>query len=314
MTNNANNRCICRVPLLAASRGTINRKEPAGMAKGQQQLDLRIEVQTPENIAFQYRVAGPFRRLPAYLVDVIVRSLLAAGVIVLFLMMFGSVGLGGLGVGLGLTFWFVMSWFYGGLFETFWNGQTPGKRMHGLRVVCVDGRPINGLQAVLRNILRTADSLPVVPLPMSGVPIPILPMYLVGLITPLFNARYQRLGDLVCGTMVIVEEKQYGAAMIAMKDSEAIELAAQLPPNLQVSRSLGRALVKYVSRRNAFSRERRAEIARRLGDALTEQYSLPRHPSYDLLLCALYYRTFIADHREAAALNPQPRNLNPAVA
>ena len=292
------------------------------MAKGQKQLDLRIEVQTPENIAFQYRVAGPFRRLPAYLIDVIVRGLLAAGVVVLFLMMFGSVGLGGLGVGLGLASWFVMSWFYGGLFEAYWNGQTPGKRVHGLRVVCIDGRPINGVQAVLRNILRAADSLPVVPLPMTGLPVPILPMYLVGLITPLFNARYQRLGDLVCGTMVVVEEKQYGAAMIDMKDPEAIQLAAQLPANLQVSRSLGRALVKYVSRRNAFSRERRAEIARRLGDALTVQYNLPRQPSYDLLLCALYYRAFIADHCEAAVVNPtrpsssqaEPRTLNHSVA
>jgi hypothetical protein len=102
--------------------------------------------------------------------------------------------------------------------------------------------------------------------------------------------------------------------MIDMKDAEAIQLAAQLPANLQVSRSLGRALVKYVSRRNAFSRERRAEIARRLGEALTAQYNLPRQPSYDLLLCALYYRAFIADHRETAVLNPEPRPLTASVA
>lgn len=279
------------------------------MAKGQKQLDLRIEVQTPENIAFQYRVAGPFRRLPAYLIDIIVRGVLAAGFAVLFMMMFRSVGLDGLGAGLGLACWFVMSWFYGGLFEAYWNGQTPGKRMFGLRVVGIDGRPVNGVQAVLRNILRAADSLPVVPLPMTGLPVPILPLYLVGLVTPLLNARYQRLGDLVCGTMVVAEEKQYGATMIQMKDPEVIQLAAQLPANLQVSRSLGRALVKYVSRRGAFSRERRAEIARRLGDALAVQYNLPRQTSYDLLLCALYYRAFIPDHLEAAPLNPEPRTL-----
>ena len=50
------------------------------------------------------------------------------------------------------------------LFESQWNGQTPGKRVFGLRVLSVDGRPINGLQAVLRNILRAVDMMPLVPL------------------------------------------------------------------------------------------------------------------------------------------------------
>jgi uncharacterized RDD family membrane protein YckC len=244
------------------------------MAKGHDQLDLRIEVQTPENIAFQYRAAGPFRRLPAYLVDVAIRGLLTFAVGMLFIMLFGSVGLAGLGIGLGLAGWFAMSWFYGGLFESYWNGQTPGKRMFGLRVVCVDGRPINGAQAVLRNILRAADALPVVPVPGMPQAVPILPLYLVGVITPLFNARYQRLGDLVCGTMVIAEEKQYGATMIQMRDPE-----------------------------------RRAEIARRLGEVLALQYNLPRQLSYDLLLCALYYRAFIADRVDAAL--DQPRASKP---
>jgi hypothetical protein len=198
-----------------------------------------------------------------------------------------------------------MSWFYGGFFEAYWNGQTPGKRVLGLRVVCIDGQPINGVQAVLRNILRAADALPVVPLPGSELPVPVLPLFQVGLLTPLLNERYQRLGDLVCGTMVVVEEKQFGAAMIQMKDPAAVQLAAQLPANLQVSRSLGRALTKYVSRRAMFSHERRSEIARRLAETLIRQFSLPPQTNYDLLLCALYYRAFIDDRAEAVV--PQSR-------
>ena len=49
---------------------------------------------------------------------------------------------------------FLVSWFYGGFFEAYWNGQTPGKRIMGLRVLSTNGRPINGYQAVLRNLLR----------------------------------------------------------------------------------------------------------------------------------------------------------------
>ena len=58
---------------------------------------------------------------------------------------------------------FAVSWFYFGLFETFWNGQTPGKRMMGLRVLSVTGQPINAMQAILRNILRAVDAMPRVP-------------------------------------------------------------------------------------------------------------------------------------------------------
>ncbi len=282
------------------------------MSKSRRQLDLRIEVQTPENIEFQYRVAGPFRRLPSYLIDVAIRGSLCLAVGLLATFAFGQVGYAGMGLGLGLAFWFVMSWFYGGLFETARNGQTPGKRMMGLRVVSIDGRPINGVQAVLRNILRAADSLPLVPLPGMDSPIPVLPLYLTGLVTPLFNRHYQRLGDLVGGTMVVVEEQQVAGAL-AMTDLDAIQLAAELPPNLHIGRSLAQAVAKYVARRSAFSRERRAEIAARLGETLAERYNLPRQLSYDGLLCALYYRAFIADRADPSAELPRERPL-PSVA
>ena len=43
------------------------------MPSDPKQLDTQIEIVTPENIAFRYRVAGPFRRLPAYLIDLAIR-------------------------------------------------------------------------------------------------------------------------------------------------------------------------------------------------------------------------------------------------
>ena len=132
----------------------------------QLQLDSSIEIVTPENIAFRYEVAGPFRRLPAFVIDLVIRF--AVCVAAMFVM--GFVGLlGGFpGVGILLLMWFVLEWFYGGLFETYWNGQTPGKRTMGIRVLSENGQPINGLQAVMRNILRFADLMPVLPLSALG--------------------------------------------------------------------------------------------------------------------------------------------------
>jgi hypothetical protein len=111
--------------------------------------------------------------------------------------------------------------------------------------------------------------------------------------------------------MVVVEDRQFGAAIMPMKDPEAIHMAAQLPAHLSVSRSLARALVKYVSRRGAFGRERRAEIARRLGEVIAGRYHLAPQTSHDLLLCALYYRTFIAGRAESAS-EPTSRKQIPA--
>ena len=60
------------------------------------------------------------------------------------------------------------------LFETFLNGQTPGKYVLGLRVLTDNGQPINGMQATLRNLLRAAD----------------LFLPLVGLIVMALNRKY----------------------------------------------------------------------------------------------------------------------------
>lgn len=261
-------------------------------------LDNRIEVVTPENIAFQYRVAGPFWRLPAYLIDmgIITFTLVVLGLMALFLLSINTF-FGGMGLGLSLVVWFAITWFYGGFFETIWNGQTPGKRMMRLRVMTVEGQPINALQAVLRNVLRTVDSLPWYPIPlgwMSETPIP-WSCYILGLLACLCSRRYQRLGDLACGTMVVIEERERRFGVSRIKDPAVVQLASVLPADFVVDRPLARALAKYVGRRQMFSPARRAEIASHLGRRLVDRLRLPPATSDDLLLCALYYRAFIAD-------------------
>jgi uncharacterized RDD family membrane protein YckC len=125
-------------------------------------LDNTIEIVTPENIAFHYRVAGPFRRLIAYGLDFLIRGIML-GVVTFSLLLLFPV-LQGVSLAAQSILWFLFAWFYGGVFETYMNGQTPGKRIMGLRTLTLDGQPINGLQAVLRNIMRTVDTMPLIPL------------------------------------------------------------------------------------------------------------------------------------------------------
>jgi uncharacterized RDD family membrane protein YckC len=84
---------------------------------------------------------------------------------------------------------FLFQWGYFGLFEAFWNGQTPGKRLLKLRVIQQSGRQVNLFQSLSRNLLRFVDALP-------GV-------YAVGIVFLFASKRSQRLGDLVAGTLVV---------------------------------------------------------------------------------------------------------------
>lgn len=263
-----------------------------GMAHGNHQLDTSIEIVTPENVSFRYHVAGPFRRLPAYLLDCVLQLLLWVAVSMGLSFIFGLVGLPSLGIGFSLVFLFVLSWFYGGLFETYWNGQTPGKRAMRIRVIATDGQPINGLQAVLRNLLRAIDAQPAF-------------LYQVGLFSSMMNDRFQRLGDLASGTMVIVEEREWFRGITRIEEPEIARLSQRIPPSFQATPSMARALAAYVQRRLAFPVMRRVEVARHLAEPLARRFGLPEGINPDHLLCAAYQRAFITDAAEDAA---QPAN------
>lgn len=257
-------------------------------------LDTAVEIITPENIAFRYRLAGPFRRFPAFVVDVLIRWSLVMILAVIASLL--GILVGGMSIAVILIGYFVIEWFYGGLFETFFNGQTPGKWAFGIRVLTVDGQPINGLQAVMRNILRFTDMMPLVSLQvLGGPPAYVLPTFGLALLTMALSRRFQRLGDLVCGTMVVVEQRSRLAGIARLEDPRIRELAALLPPDFRASRSMSHALATYVDRRRLFHVARREEVARHLAEPLLEKFGLPRDTSYDLLLCALYHQTFVTD-------------------
>jgi uncharacterized RDD family membrane protein YckC len=266
------------------------------MSEVSQQIDAMVEVVTPENIAVQYRVAGPCRRFAAYLLDLAVRTLIVIAIGMVCSTF--SIFVGGIADFFMLVVMFVVGWFYGGLFETYWNGQTPGKRWMGVRVLTTRGQPIAGWQAVLRNIVRVVDMGPFVSLSILGdelPPVPILPTFLIGLVIMICNRRSQRFGDLACGTMVVIDEPPWMAGVAEIEDPRAFQLASYLPADMQVSRSMARALAHYAERRQYFSVPRRREVARHLAEPLLSKFGLPADTSYDLFLCSMYYRVFIAD-------------------
>jgi uncharacterized RDD family membrane protein YckC len=280
------------------------------------QLDDTIEVVTPENIAFDYRLAGPFRRFLAYVIDYAFRSAIMF-VIVIIACMGLSALIGNAILMVILVSFFIVNWFYGGLFETFMNGQTPGKRLLGIRVLTTEGRPINGMQAIVRNVLRYVDEFPYLsPMafpflnpgewPEGASQVYVIPTFVAGLVVMSCNRRFQRLGDLVCGTMVLVEERQWLTGAIKLEDPRAAQLAEYIPANFVVTRTMARAIAAYVDRRRFFSPARRREVARYLAEPLLRLFQLPADTSHDLLLCALYHRTFVLQKDEGKRYAPRP--------
>jgi uncharacterized RDD family membrane protein YckC len=242
-------------------------------------LDTTVRLVTPERIIFEYPLAGPFRRLFAYIIDLAL--LICLVFVALLISMILSLGTPS-GLGLYLVAFFVLTWGYGIGCEALFNGRTVGKRAVSIRVVSDQGVPITGAQAVLRNVVGSVDLL--------------LPFfYMLGLASMVLTAKFQRLGDLAAGTMVVIEARQRRSGVIRVKEPAVEALLPWLPVRIAAGPDLARALSDYVKRRERFRSALREEMAEPLARPLREKLGLPAGPSSDAVLCAVYHRVFLGE-------------------
>jgi uncharacterized RDD family membrane protein YckC len=249
-------------------------------ARAEGPIDTTARLVTPERIVFEYPLAGPFVRLLAYGLDLALwLGLWAAGQALAFGL---SAGEEETAQGIALVVLFVLYWGYGAVFESLWNGQTPGKRVLRLRVVSVEGAPITAGQALVRNLLWAVEGL---------IPLGCLPAFGAAALT----RRFQRLGDLAAGTMVVAEAQPLPARMPTLKDPDVRALLPSLPRKVEVGSQVARALADYVKRRKRFGFARREEMAAPLADPLRERYALPADARGDTILGAFYQRVFVEE-------------------
>lgn len=240
-------------------------------------VDTTTDVETPERVRFRYRVAGPGLRATAWLLDLMVQAsgLALVGLVVMVVPFLFSVELAGFSVGGGLLVVFIVTWFYSAAFEALWAGQTPGKRVMGLRVVRTDGGPIRVSHAVLRNLLRAADSLP------FG--------YAFGVLSCTVDAKMRRIGDLVGGTMVIVESRSRLLEAVPVEPPVTEEERRDLPLRVDLSRSEQATIEELLRRRARLTPERVEELASFLGPALGDRTGI-RSSSWLRVLTLAYAR------------------------
>jgi uncharacterized RDD family membrane protein YckC len=267
-------------------------------------LDTDVAIETPEHIVFRHRVAGPARRLLAYLLDLVICYAVFSAIAML--VMVAAVGTGGFseaaegaaasGIGLLLVVLFAIQWMYFAVLEA-WQGRTPGKRALGLRVVTATGRPIGFRAAALRNVMRAADALP---LTYSGGL-----LSLAGLVSMATTTKFQRLGDLVAGTVVIMPERAgHTTPLVLFPAAQPYELA-QLPDDVRLDADERQAIEMFLRRGPRLGRARQLELAAMIAPALAARFGL-RNEDPARTLALLYDCAARAGRTDAPASSKVP--------
>ncbi|HTO54524.1 MAG TPA: RDD family protein [Myxococcota bacterium] len=202
-------------------------------------IDTLHAVQTPEGVDLSLPVAGPLPRALAYWLDLLIQGTgLSAFQSALF-----AAGRSGFAIGLNLIVVFLSYWFYPVLFEVLARGQTPGKRIVGLRVVQENGTPVGWPSSLLRNFLLVADFLPI--------------FYLAGITSMCLDSSFRRLGDLGAGTLVVHVEPAKPRA----RQAELTLFERPLPPAIALTLEEQGAVIAFAERAPLLSSARAEELA-----------------------------------------------------
>jgi len=230
-----------------------------------------LKIDTPENVTFDYDIAGIGSRFLAALMD-------TALILLLQVILFGSVLLfasltsedatdtviGWLFAIAGIIS-FIFFWGYYIFFEILWNGQTPGKRRVGLRVIRVDGTPVTPSEVIIRNLVRIIDFLPTA--------------YGVGVVTMFINSSSRRIGDLAAGTLVVHDRAVKNLNDLSPVRSSSLRMLdaqAYLPENFPVGRVSEyelHVIEEFLSRRTTLANS--STLARHILASILTRLSLP---------------------------------------
>jgi uncharacterized RDD family membrane protein YckC len=203
--------------------------------------DSALGALTPEGVEFALFPAGLPIRTCAYGIDKMIQWLLV-GVLFLTTNFLGDAA----GRWLILILLFCVDWFYHCLCELLFRGQSPGKRIMGIRVVRDDGSPVNPGASFLRNLLRFADTF--------------LFLCPIAFISMAASRGFRRLGDWAAGTLVVYTAKSL--ALPRRSVFPAFPESPQFVPPPRLSYEEKQAVLAFARRYPLLGAARAEEIAR----------------------------------------------------
>jgi len=264
------------------------------------ELPRRLEsmhvVRTPEYVEFEFPLAGVMTRFLAWILDVILSTFIA--MTATFVIFMAGFLVPGLATALVLIVWFLVNWGYFAFLEYRWAGQTIGKKVLGLRTIQESGVRVGFYQAVMRNLVRAVDHMPL--------------LYLMGGTLTLISKKTRRLGDIAAGTVVVRDRRRAIPASIAQP--------SEMVPTLQDKRVEDRVrrasveerevLLSAALRREELSMEARLSLFKALGAYVCDRFNLekPEHLSDEKFVVAL---TSLLVKERSVLSSPPRRNTRP---
>jgi uncharacterized membrane protein SpoIIM required for sporulation/uncharacterized RDD family membrane protein YckC len=263
--------------------------------------EQQVDIETPEQVVVSYTIAGVGARAAAALIDYAIIWALIIAFWVLLIMLANAIApgpdrtaettaaqsSGAWAVSLVILISFAIQWGYYVLFEALWDGQTPGKRWLGIRVVQDGGYSVSFAASAVRNIARVVDMQPVF-------------FYSVGIVSAAISKSGKRLGDMMAGTIVVRERLSKGAKLEVHATETTTELATSLSDADFV------LLDRFVSRLDTLDGDRRRTIAAQLVDRFHAEIGSSGSPPLASLL-ALHER-----EKAARAAGAAPRGATGA--
>ena len=187
--------------------------------------DTSFRVETPEGIQYTLYPAGLCVRFCAYGIDTVFQWLILIVFLISYVLLLNALG----GFWIILLFRFAVDWFYHVFFDIFFQGQSPGKRIMGLRVVASDGSPVSAGASFIRNLLRFVDGF--------------IGLYLIAFLCTAASRAFRRPGDWAAGTLVIYTWQ----SQIPRHVDRMTWLSEAVLPNQSINRSLSRTMSRSLS-------------------------------------------------------------------
>jgi uncharacterized RDD family membrane protein YckC len=148
------------------------------------------------------------------------------------------------------------------VFELAWNGQSPGKRLLGLRVIRDGGFPVDAGASVIRNLVRIVEAS--------------LGFYAISAFVTLLSPENKRLGDFAAGTIVVRDNAAAIPTLVTLGEDDGANDG--LDPQ-------DRALIaEYLARRQSLDAVAASEIAAAIATRIRPKLRASFHYLDDQLL------------------------------
>ncbi len=229
-------------------------------------MDRSVTVRTPESIAFSYELAGLGSRFLAVTVDMMLQTLILVAILwgVALIASHAPPHMRtardystpeSVAIAFIVAVIFLVYFGYFIAFETLWNGQTPGKKLLGIRVVRDGGFPIDFAASALRNLIRVGEVA--------------LGFYALSAIASILSPENKRLGDMAAGTIVVRDARTSTLAAIRAAASSAAPAAR----STLITAEEQAVIDRFVARRNGLAPDARRRIAADLAKRVRSRVS-----------------------------------------